>query len=121
MANNVDILLEVENCVIVMGRSDVSNQLQCMDMFDKTVNMVLNVKSDHCGGIVHKVEVLDPNALESQNVPPSNKLLWCDVSSAARALRIGRRHIQSTCNTKGFPIGKLDWLHRFSLQGKSLI
>ena len=105
MTNNVEVLLEVGSCEIVMGRSDVSNQLQCMDMFVKTVNMVLDVKGDHCsgtGGIPHKVEVLDPNALESQSIPPSNDLLWCDASSAARALRIGRRHIQSTCKTKEF-------------------
>ena len=120
MANNVEVLLEVGSCVVVMGRSDVSNQLQCMDMFVKTVNMVLDVKGDHCGGIPHKVEVLDPNALVSQSIPPSNELLWCDASSAARALRIGRRHIQSTCKSKEFPVKKLDWLHRFSLQGKSL-
>ena len=118
MANNVEILLEVGSCVIVMGRSDVSSQLQCMDTFVKTVNMVLNVKGDHCGGILHKVEVLDPNALESQSVPPSNELLWCDASSAAMALRIGKRHINSTCKSKEFPVKKLDWLHRFSLQGK---
>ena len=120
MANNVEVLLEVRgngSCILMMGRSDVSNQLQCMDMFVKTVDMVLDVKSDHCGGILHKVEVLDPNAFESQTVPPFNDLLWCDASSAARALRIGRRHIQSTCKSKHFPVQKLDWLHRFSLQG----
>ena len=47
--------------VIVMGRSDVLINWNG-DIFVKVVNRC-NVKSDHCGSILHKVEVLDPNAL----------------------------------------------------------
>ena len=120
MVENIEVLLEVVsdgNRVVLMGRSDIRNQLRCMDMFVKVVDMVLDVKSMCCGGIVHKIEVMDPFALESRTIPSSNELLWCDASSVIRALRIGKKDVRSTCKTKEFSVEKLDWLQRFSLQG----
>ena len=120
MVENVEVVVEVvddEGGVVVMGRSDVCNQLKCVDMFVTVVDMVLEVKSVCCGGIVHKVHALDPNALESNTIPCGNEMLWCDVSTAARALRTGRKNIQSTCRTQQFSVEKLKWLSRFSLQG----
>ena len=122
MVENVEVLVEVVDDgggVVVMGRSDVCNQLKCMDMFVKVVDVVLEVKSVCCGGIVHKVDALDPNALASNTVPCGNEMLWCDVSTAARALRTGRKNIQSACRTQQFSVDKLKWLSRFSLQGMS--
>ena len=121
MFDNVEILVEVvqeESSVVLMGRSDVCNQLKCMDMFVKIVDMVLEVKSVCCGGIVHKVDALDPNALESKTIPCGDEMLWCDASSAVRALTRSRKNIQSKCKTKQFSIEKLEWLFRFSLRGK---
>ena len=120
MVDNVEILVEVmqdESSVVLMGRNDVCNQLKCMDMFVKIVDMVLEVKSVCCGGIVHKVDALDPNALESKTIPCGDEMLWCDASSAVRALTRSRKNIQSKCKTKQFSVEKLEWLFRFSLQG----
>ena len=120
MVDNVEIFVEVvqeESSVMLMGRSDVCNQLKCMDMFVKIVDMALEVKSVCCGGIVHMVDGLDPNALESKTIPCGDEMLWCDASSAVRALTRSRRSIQSKCKTKQFSIEKLEWLFRFSLQG----
>ena len=120
MVDNVEILLEVvqeESSVVLMGRSDVCNQLKCMDMFVKIVDMVLEVKSVCCGGIVHMVDALDPNALESKTIPCGDEMLWCDASSAVRALTRSRKNIQSKCKTKLFSIEKLEWLFKFSLRG----
>ena len=121
MVDNVEILVKVvqdESSVVLMGRSDVCNQLKCMDMFVKIVDMVLEVKSVCCGGIVHKVDALDPNALESETIPCGDEVLWCDASSAVRALTRSRKNIQSKCKTKQFSVEKLEWLFRFSLRGK---
>ena len=120
MVDNVEILVEVvqeESSVVLIGRSDVCNELKCMDMFVKIVDMVLEAKSVCCGGIVHMVDALDPNALESKTIPCGDKMLWCDASSAARALERSRKNIQSKCKTKLFSIEKLEWLFRFSLRG----
>ena len=120
MVDNVEILVEVvqeESSVVLMGRSDVCNQLKCMDMFVKIVDMVLEVKSVCCGGIVHMVDALDPNALESKTIPCGDEMLWCDTSSTARALTRSRKNIQSKCKTKQFSVEKLEWLFRFSLRG----
>ena len=120
MFDNVEILVEVvqeESSVVLMGMSDVCNQLKCMDMFVKIVDMVLEVKSVCCGGIAHKVDALDPNALESKTIPCGDEMLWCDTSSAARALTRSRKNIRSKCKTKQFSVEKLEWLFRFSLRG----
>ena len=120
MVDNVEILLEVvqdESSVVLMGRSDVCNKLKCMDMFVKIVDMVLEVKSVCCGGIVHMVDALDPNALESKTIPCGDEVLWCDASSAVRALTRSRKNIRSKCKTKQFSVEKLEWLFRFSLRG----
>ena len=120
MVDNVEILVEVvqdESSVVLMGRSDVCNQLKCMDMFVKIVDMVLEVKSVCCGGIVHMVDALDPNALESKTIPCGDEMLWCDASTAVRALTRSRKNIQSKCKTKQFSVEKLEWLFRFSLRG----
>ena len=122
MVENVEVLVEFVDDVggiVVMGRSDVCNMLKCVDMFVKVVDMVLEVKSVCCGDIVHKINVLDPNALESNTIPCGNEMLWCDVSTAARAIRTGRKNIQSTCRTQQFSVEKLNWLSRISLQGMS--
>ena len=120
MVDNVEILVEVvqdESSVVLMGRSDVCNELKCMDMFVKIVDMVLEVKSVCCGGIVHMVDALDPNALESKTIPCGDEMLWCDASTAVRALTRSRKNIQSKCKTKQFSFEKLEWLFRFSLRG----
>ena len=122
MVENVEVLVEVVDDgggVVLMGRSDVYNQLKCVDMFVKVVDMVLEVKSVRCGGIVHKVDTLDPNALELKIIPCGNEMSWCDVSTATRALKTGRKNIQSACRTQQISVDKLKWLSRFSLQGMS--
>ena len=124
MANNVEVLLEIVDggkCLLLMGRSDIHRQLQCIDMFIKVVDMVIDVKSQCYGEPMHKIKVLDPAALKSQSIPSANELLWCDATSVIRAIRIGKRAIQSTCKTKQFPVEKMDWLHRFTLHGKCSI
>ena len=121
MAEKVEVLLEVvdgERCVLLMGRSDICRQLQCTDMFVKVVNMVMGVKSQCCGEAMHKIEVLDPAALQSHRIPSATELLWCDVTSVIRATRIGKAAIQSTCKTKQFSVKKMDWLHIFTLHSK---
>ena len=109
MVDNVEILVEVvqeESSVVLMGRSDVCNQLKCMDIFVKVVDIMLEAKSVCCGGIVHKVDALDPNALESKTIPSGDEMLWCDASSAVRALTRSRKNIQSNCKTKQFSVEK---------------
>ena len=121
MAEKVEVLLEVvdgERCVLLMGRSDICRQLQCTDMFAKVVDMVMDVKSQCCGETLHKIEVLDPAALQSHRIPSATELLWCDATSVIRATRIGKAAIQSICKTKQFSVKKMDWLHRFTLHGK---
>ena len=121
MAEKVEMLLEVvdgRRCVLLMGRSDTRSQLQCTDMFVKVVNMVMDVKSQCCGETMHKIEVLDPAALQSHRIPSATELLWCDATSVIRATRIDKAAIQSTCKTKQFSVKKMDWLHRFTLHSK---
>ena len=104
-----------------MGRSDTCRQLQCVDMFVKVVDMVMGVKNECHDETLHKIEVLDPAALQSQCIPSANELTWCDATSVTRAIRIGRAAIQSTCKTKQFFVKRMDWLHKFTLQGKDYI
>ena len=124
MVENVEVLVEFVDDVggiVVMGRSDVCNMLKCVDMFVKVVDMVLEVKRICCGDILHKINVLDPIALESNSIPYGNVNLWCDIITAARAIRTGRKNIQSTCRIQQFSVEKLNWLTKFSLQGMSNI
>ena len=121
IAEKVEVLLEVVDggrCVLLIGRSDTCRQLQCTDMFVKVVDMVMDVKSQCCGETMHKIEVLDPAALQSHCIPSATELLWCDATSVIRATRIGKATIQSTCKTKQFSVKKMDWLHRFTLYSK---
>ena len=121
MTEEVEVLLEFVDGgrrILLVGRSDIRRQLQCSDMFAKVVDMVMDVKSQCCGETMHKIEVLDPAALQSHRIPSATELLWCDATSVMRALRNGRVTIQSTCKTKLFFVTKMNWLQGFTLQGK---
>ena len=121
MVDDIEIIAEIindGNGMVLLVRSDVCSKMRCTDIFVKIVDILLaSVKSMCCGGIVYIVDALDPNALESDTIPCGNEMLWCDASTAVRALRTGKKNVQSQCDTKDFSLEKLNWLLKFSLQG----
>ena len=115
MVDGVEVVVEVMDdgrCVAVLGRSDVCCQLMCVDMMVKVVDVVLGVKDVCCRDVVHKVYVLDPDALKLEAIPLATDVPCCDATRVTRALRTGTEDVNPT-----FPNKNMKWLQRFSLQG----
>ena len=69
----------------MLWRSDVYCQLMCVDVMVKVMDTVMGVKDVCCGGIVHKVYVLDPGALKMETIPFATDVPCCDAATIARS------------------------------------